>query len=77
MTESPLMIKSKEFSLNVIKACKELRNAKCEGALINRFCVQEQVLEQTFEKHFMLMERQILLQNFKLHLRNVAKPNIG
>ena len=25
MTESPLMIKSKEFSLNVIKACKELR----------------------------------------------------
>ena len=37
MTESPLMIKSKEFSLNVIKACKELRNAKCEGALINQF----------------------------------------
>ena len=37
MTESLLMIKSKEFSLNVIKACKELRNAKCEGALINQF----------------------------------------
>ena len=37
MTESPLMIKSKEFSLNVIMACKELRNAKCEGALINQF----------------------------------------
>ena len=25
MTESPLMIKSKEFALNVIKVCKELR----------------------------------------------------
>lgn len=37
MTESPLMIKSKEFALTVIKACKELRNAKCEGALINQF----------------------------------------
>lgn len=37
MTESPLMIKSKEFALNVIKVCKELRLAKCESALINQF----------------------------------------
>ena len=37
MTESPLMIKSKEFALNVIKACKELRLVKCESALINQF----------------------------------------
>ena len=36
MTESPLMIKSKEFALTVIKVCKELRNAKCESALINQ-----------------------------------------
>lgn len=37
MTESPLMIKSKDFALNVIKACKELRIAKCESALVNQF----------------------------------------
>ena len=37
MTESPLMIKSKEFALTVIKVCKELRNAKCESTLINQF----------------------------------------
>lgn len=37
MNESPLMIKSKEFALAVIKVCKELRNAKCESALINQF----------------------------------------
>lgn len=37
MNESPLMIKSKEFALNVIKVCKELRNVKCESALINQF----------------------------------------
>ena len=37
MNESPLMIKSKEFSLNVIKVFKELRLAKCESALINQF----------------------------------------
>ena len=37
MKESPLMIKSKAFALDVIKVCKDLRNAKCEGALINQF----------------------------------------
>ena len=35
--ESPLMIKSKDFALDVIKVCKDLRNAKCESALINQF----------------------------------------
>ena len=37
MTESPLMIKSKELALEVIKVCKELRVSKCESALINQF----------------------------------------
>ena len=37
MKESPLIIKSKDFALNVIKVCKELRYAKCESALINQF----------------------------------------
>ena len=37
MTESPLIIKSKAFALDVIKVCKELRMAKCESALINQF----------------------------------------
>ncbi len=37
MTESPLMIKSKAFALDVIRVCKELRAVKCESALINQF----------------------------------------
>ena len=37
MTESPLIIKSKTFALDVIKVCRELRKAKCESALINQF----------------------------------------
>ena len=37
MKESPLIIKSKTFALDVIKVCKELRTAKCESALINQF----------------------------------------
>ena len=37
LDESPLMIKSKAFALDVIRVCKELRAAKCESALINQF----------------------------------------
>lgn len=37
MTDSPLIIKSKTFALDVIQVCKELRGAKCESALINQF----------------------------------------
>ena len=37
MNESPLIVKSKEFALDVIRICKEQRNAKCEGALISQF----------------------------------------
>ena len=37
MSESPLMIKSKVFVLEVIRACKVLRETRCESMLINRF----------------------------------------
>ena len=37
MNESPLIVKSKAFALDVIKVCKELRTVKCESALINQF----------------------------------------
>ena len=37
MPDSPLMEKSKAFALNVIKACKALRAAKCESALVAQF----------------------------------------
>ena len=37
MSESPLLMKSKAFALEVIRACKALREAKCESALIHQF----------------------------------------
>ena len=37
MAESILIDKSKAFALKVIRACKELRASKCEGALISQF----------------------------------------
>ena len=40
MADSPLMIKSKAFALNVIQVCKELRLAKCESALIKQKAVR-------------------------------------
>ena len=36
MNDSPLMIKSKELALDVIKVCRDLRISKCESALINQ-----------------------------------------
>ena len=37
MSDSPLIVKSKAFALDVIRVCKDLRVAKCESALINQF----------------------------------------
>ena len=37
MNESPLATKSKAFALEVIRACKILRERKCEAPLINQF----------------------------------------
>ena len=37
MSKSPLLEKSKEFALETIYACKMLREAKCESALINQY----------------------------------------
>lgn len=44
MSESPLIIKSKAFALEVISACKVLREAKCESALKVSFCVRGRAL---------------------------------
>lgn len=32
-----MMVKSKAFALEVIRACRALREARCEGALISQF----------------------------------------
>ena len=37
MAASALMVKSKAFALEVIRACRVLREARCESALINQF----------------------------------------
>lgn len=36
MSESPLLTKSKEFSLEVISACRALQEKRCEYAMVNQ-----------------------------------------
>lgn len=36
MSESPLMIKSKQFALRIIKVCNEIRSTKRESVLTNQ-----------------------------------------
>lgn len=37
MSNSQLILKSKEFALNVMRACKVLRQEHCEAPIINQF----------------------------------------
>lgn len=77
MSESPLMIKSKAFALEVISACKVLREAKCESALISQFLRWGRALARIFVRYFMLTARRISLRNYILPSRNALKRNIG
>ncbi len=60
MSESPLMIKSKAFALEVIRACKILREAKCESALINQFLRSGTSIVRISARHFMRTAKLIL-----------------
>ena len=66
MSESPLMIKSKAFALEVIRACKVLREARCESALINQFLRSGTSIGANIREAFMLTEKPISLQNYIL-----------
>ena len=37
MADSPLLVKTKAFALEVIKACNEIKKAKHESVLVNQF----------------------------------------
>ena len=46
MVESPLLVKSKSFALEVIKACNEVKQKNTKVFYQISFCVQAQVLAQ-------------------------------
>ena len=77
MADSPLIIKSKEFALQIIKVCNYVKQTKKESVLINKLSVAAQVLGLIFAKHFMVTVLLTLSQNYKFPLKNVLKVNIG
>ena len=81
MKESPLMIKSKSFALDVIKVCKDLRNAKCESTLINQFLRSgteywiELIIESGYYNNKTLLEKCIEIKRILSASLNTAKEN--
>ena len=77
MNDSPLLIKSKAFALDVIRVCKELRAVKCEGALINQFLRCGTSIGANIREAFYAHSKADLSLSFKLLSRNVPRANIG
>ena len=73
MSESPLMMKSKAFALEVIRACKVLREARCESALINQFLRSGTSIGANIREAFYAH----LWQSYISPSKNAPKPNIG
>ena len=65
MLDSPLITKSKEFALHIIKVCNYVKQNKKESVLTNQLYVVVQVWAQIFVKHFMDTELRILSPNCK------------
>lgn len=77
LVDSPLITKSKEFALQIIKVCNYVKQTKKESVLTNHLSVAGQVSVQIFVRLFMVMELPILLPSFKLHSKNALKVSIG
>ena len=56
MADSPLIIKSKTFALDVIQVYKQLRVAKCESALINQFFARRNRLIFSFKYDIIVLQ---------------------
>ena len=66
MTESPLIVKSKTFALEVIQVCKDLRVAKCESALINQFLRSGTSIGANIREAFYAHGKADFIASFKL-----------
>ncbi len=77
MSDSPLIIKSKAFALDVIRACKELRVAKCESALINQFLRSGTSIGANIREAFYAHGKADFIAKPQIALKSVPKRNIG
>lgn len=77
MKDSPLMIKSKEFALEVIKVCKALRSAKCESALINQFLRSGTSVGANIREAFYAHGTADFVAKLQIGLKNAPRVSIG
>ena len=77
MPNSPLIIKSKEFALQIIKICNYIKHNKKESILTNQLIRSGTSIGANIREAFMAMVQLILLPNFKSHSKNVLKVSIG
>ena len=76
MREDKLSIQSMDFAVDIINLVKELKSKKKVLFQIKSEEAEHQSV-QTFVKHIMLTEQQILSQSFKLLWKSQMKQDIG
>ena len=77
MADSPLIIKSKEFALKIIKVCNYVKQTKKESVLTNQLIRSGTSVGANIREAFYGHGKADLSLNFKLLSRNVPKANIG
>ena len=63
--DSPLLTKSKQFALDIIKVCNKVKSEKRESVLTNQLVRSGTSIGANIRKLFTDTERMILLLNFK------------
>lgn len=75
--ESPLITKSKEFALDVIRVCKEVSAAKCEGTLINQFLRSGTSIGANIREAFYAHGKADFIAKLQISLKECSESNIG
>ena len=65
MADSILRDKSKAFAKDIVFLCRQLRESRVEGVLINQLLKSGTSVGKTFTKRSMHKEQRILFQNLK------------
>lgn len=70
--DSPLLVKSKQFALDIIKVCNQVKSEKRESILINQLV---RIIASGFYDDKMMHENCIELKNLLISSINTAKKN--
>lgn len=73
MKGSPLLTKSKEFALDVLRVCRQLRAAKCESALINQFLRSGTSIGANIREAFYAHEKADFIAKLQISLKECAE----